>query len=145
MKLAYIDSCVWIACIEGLTGYKTIINDRLERLRSDGFIFCASDAVILETMAKPYKAENIMLINVYEELFKKTKILKIFPDVFKNALKAAHAENLKSMDAVHAAIAIRHKCKYFVSTDPHFRNLSNIQFFWINLNETEKTHSNEML
>ncbi|MFQ5639076.1 MAG: hypothetical protein ACE5IR_13925 [bacterium] len=47
----------------------------------------------------------------------------------------AKTENLKGLDAVHVAIAERNRCKLFVSTDPHFRNLKTVRPFWINLKE----------
>lgn len=37
MKLAYVDSCIWIARIEGLTDYKTIIDDKLQNLAQEGW------------------------------------------------------------------------------------------------------------
>ncbi len=41
------------------------------------------------------------------------------------------------MDAVHVAIAVNHKCKYFISTDPHLKNLGIIQSFLIDLKGTD--------
>jgi predicted nucleic acid-binding protein len=137
MKLAYVDSCVWITRIEGLPAYRKIINASLKNVGFEGYVLSLSDAVLLEILQKPYKDNNISLIDIYNKLFEKVKILKSFQNVFKDALKIARSENLNAMDAIHVAIAVRHKCKYFVSTDPHLKNLGIIQSFWIDLKETD--------
>jgi hypothetical protein len=45
----------------------------------------------------------------------------------------AQDENLKTMDAIHVAIAVQHGCKRFVSTDTHFKNLKIMPVTWIDL------------
>lgn len=40
MKLAYIDSCIWIARVEGLPEYKRILDENLQRLAEEGWTFC---------------------------------------------------------------------------------------------------------
>jgi predicted nucleic acid-binding protein len=135
MNLAYVDSSVWIVRFEGLPLYKKIVNDWLTRLGKDGWMLCISEAVILEIMPKPYRNNDISVIDAYNEVFEQTKILKSFPNVFKDALKISQTENLKAMDSVHLAIAKHHACERFVSTDPHFKNLKAISPMWIDLNK----------
>ncbi len=36
------------------------------------------------------------------------------------------------MDAIHVALALQN-CKYFISTDSHFKNLKSLPTVWINL------------
>lgn len=92
MKFAYIDSCVWITRIEGLPIYRKTINKVMKKLRIDGWSFCVSEAVLLEALQKPYRENNEIIINIYDRLFKQTKILKGFRDVFKNALMITKTE-----------------------------------------------------
>lgn len=63
MKLAYIDSSVWITRIEGFAQYKETLNTKLIEMSQDGWQFCASDAVFLEVLAKPYKQNQSELIS----------------------------------------------------------------------------------
>jgi hypothetical protein len=44
MRLAYVDSCVWITLIEGLAPYRPVIRGALGALARDGWEFCTSDA-----------------------------------------------------------------------------------------------------
>jgi len=126
VKLAYIDSCVWIARVEGLSEYKNIIDANLQTLAEEGWMFCTSDAVALEVLTKPLKENQDNLAQIYRGLFQKMRTIKIFPAVFKNALLLTTAENLKGMDAIHVAIAEHNNCQLFVTSDPHFRNLKAI-------------------
>ncbi len=133
MNLAYVDSSVWIARIEGLPNYRKNVNSCLQELMNAGWLLCASDAVLLEVLPKPHKDNNERLVRIYDSLFEQTKILKSFPNVFKDALKISQSENLKAMDSVHLAIAKHHACERFVSTDPHFKNLKSVLSIWIDL------------
>ncbi len=133
MKLAYIDSSVWIARVEGLPVHKRTIDVCLNDLSKEGWSFCASEAVLLEVMAKPYRDRNTSVIQAYHEVFEPATILKGFANLFENALIITHNENLKAMDAIHVSIAFHCGCKRFVSTDSHFKNLSLIVPVWIDL------------
>jgi predicted nucleic acid-binding protein len=126
MKLAYVDS---------LPTYQKIINDCLNQLIKEGWLLCASEAVLLEVLPKPYRDKNDRVFNIYDKLFKQTKMLKSLPNVFEIALMIAQGENLKAMDAIHVAIALQHGCKRFVSTDPHFKKLKIMPSTWIDLSE----------
>ena len=135
MKLAYLDSAVWISRFEGLPAYKKIINAHLNELSKNGWTFCASEAVILEVMVKPYRDNNTEVTKAYNEVFEQTLLLKELPNVFEIALMIAQGENMKAMDAIHVAIAVQHGCKRFVSTDPHFKNLKIMPSTWIDLTQ----------
>lgn len=136
MKLAYIDSSVWIARIEGLPEYPKILDKTLATMLQDDWQFCVSDAVVLEVLAKLYKQNQLELIAVYRKIFAEIRILRIPTDIFTNALLVIQAEQLKAMDAVHIALALHHHCQCIVSTDKHFRELKTIPVIWIDLQST---------
>ncbi|HIE02169.1 MAG TPA: type II toxin-antitoxin system VapC family toxin [Thiotrichaceae bacterium] len=135
MKLAYIDSPVWITRFEGFHIYKDVINTQLNVLAKEGWSFCVSEVVLLEVMAKPYQQNNTTVIDTYNDVFGQTTLLKIYPDVFTDALLIAQTEKLKSMDAIHVSIALHNKCRRFVSTDTHFQKLKVIPVTWIDLSQ----------
>jgi predicted nucleic acid-binding protein len=134
MKLAYIDSCVWISWVEGPSEYKKTVSHAMRELAEENWTYCISDAIILEVLANPLRNQNAALVNAYQRLFEHCRNLKIPTSVFQDALSIASAENLKGMDAVHVAIAKRQGCQRFVSTDPHFARLRVLTPYWIQLN-----------
>ncbi|MCI0691589.1 PIN domain-containing protein [candidate division KSB1 bacterium] len=136
MKLAYIDSCVWIARVEGLPEYQKVIDANLQTLAEEGWTFCTSDVVVLEVLAKPLRENQDHLVQIYRNIIQKLKTLKNYSGVFKNALSLTKSENLKGMDAIHVAIAEHHNCQLFVTSDPHFRNLKIVPPQLINLSKS---------
>lgn len=135
MKLAYIDSCIWITRIEGLSRYRSLINSALQELIADGWSFAYSDAVVLEVLLKPLQNNQGTIVQKYQSLFATIKPYESYPNIFKDALHVAQKEALKTMDAVHVALAAHYKCTLFVSSDPPFRHLKTISPYWIDLRE----------
>lgn len=126
MKLAYVDSCVWITLIEGLEPFRPAIRSALAALARDGWEFCTSDAVRLEVLVRPMRLKDEMLIGIYRALLDTNRALDVSPSIFADALVCAVRDGLKAMDAVHVTIAEQHGCQRFVTTDPHFRSLTSI-------------------
>lgn len=124
MKLAYVDSYIWITLIEGTETYRTPIREALAALARDGWALCTSDAVRLEVLIRPLRMKDDTLTGIYRALLATSRGLPITPSVFTDALVLAVSEGLKGMDAVHVAVAKFHGCERFVTTDPHFRSLT---------------------
>lgn len=45
MKLAYVDSCIWITSLEGMQDHRASVRAALGTLAGDGWELCTSDAV----------------------------------------------------------------------------------------------------
>jgi predicted nucleic acid-binding protein len=133
MKLAYIDACIWIAAIEGLAEYQATIDQQLRQLTETGWTLCISELVSFEVLAKPMQQDQADLVEQYTRLLETLRMLPTYVNVFKDALYVSCTEGLKGIDAMHIALATHHKCQLFVSTDPHFRKLKQIQSLWIDL------------
>jgi len=131
--LAYVDASVWITRVEGFSTYKNTIETCLDELKLTGWQFCASQAVMIETLHKHYRDNNQALLTVYTELFKKTKILPNYSKLFDDALQIVQNESLKAMDSIHAAIAAHHGCDCIITTDNDFKNLKTVKAYWIDL------------
>ncbi len=131
--LAYVDASVWIARVEGKPDYKTTVEERLDGLTRDGWRFCVSKAVLMETFYKPYREKEHALVSVYNELFSKAKMLHDYANLLEDGLRIMKAEHLKAMDSIHVAMALHHGCDGFISTDTDFQNLKSIRSLWIDL------------
>lgn len=134
MKLAYVDSSVWITRFEGLKHYRPVIDEKLEKLALDGWSFVVSEAVALEVLIKPYRNNDISVLHAYRNVFAQCGgVLPSYPEVFSEALDISRLENLKSMDAVHVALALHHQCQCIISADKHFKDLKILPAVWIEL------------
>lgn len=85
MKLAYIDTSIWITRIEGLSNYRTEINNHLLKLIGDDWEFCISDLILMEVLYKPSRDHNWNLVQSHREALDEAVILPVFPDIFKEA------------------------------------------------------------
>ena len=94
---------------------------------------------MLETLCKPYQENNQILIAAYNTIFDNITKLKVFDEIFKDALLFTQKENLKPMDAVHLAFAAKYGCARLVTTDPHFKNLKTITPHWLDLSQAVPT------
>jgi predicted nucleic acid-binding protein len=135
MKLAYIDSCVYISRFEGIPAYRAVIEQGLQQLARDGWVACISELVSLEVLINPLKQGQHGLVLQYKRLFGTVNIFTVYPHIFKDALQIAQSENLKAVDAIHVAFAKHYDCQLFVSSDPHFRDLATMTPYWIDLRE----------
>lgn len=134
MKRAYVDSSVWITRFEGLALYREAIDSELKRLAELGWSFVVSEAVAMEVLLKPYRSNDQLLLEVYQEVFSGCGgLLPAYPEIFSEALDVARLEGLKSMDAAHVALALHHQCECVVSADKHFKDLNVLPTVWIEL------------
>ncbi len=131
--LAYVDSSIWIARMEGQPEYQSVIQSQLKELILDGWDLCTSRAVMMETLYKHYRDENQSLITMYNKLFDKTKFLPNYASLFEDAMRIMREETLKAMDSIHVALAAHYDCQRFITTDADFRNLKTILPHWIDL------------
>ncbi len=131
--LAYVDASVWIARTEGRPEFRNIIKSQLRELKQEGWRFCTSKAVMMETYYKPYRDNNQALVAAYTEIFGKTKILPNYSNLFTDALRTMRIETLKAMDSIHVALAAHYHCERFITTDADFRNLLTIPTLVIDL------------
>ena len=136
MKLAYVDSSVWITRIEGLPAYQSLVHDYLRAIKANGWQLCISDAVLLEVLAKPRQENRQDLITFYSQFFQRLHRLVTFEEVFRNALIVAEADRLKGLDALHVAFAAKYNCGCSVTTDPDFKTLKSLPLHWIDLSES---------
>ncbi len=138
MKLAYIDSSVWIIRAEGIPEYKKIIERHLDQLVQDGWFFCLSEVVKMEVLFKPYRDNNIELIHHYIRLFEQATYFKNYINLFEDARLIMQQEYKKTIDSIHIAFAVHYGCNCIVTTDAHLQNLKKIDTQLINLSSTIK-------
>ncbi|MBK1724524.1 type II toxin-antitoxin system VapC family toxin [Thiocystis violacea] len=133
MKLAYVDSCIWIISLEGMQDHRASVRAELSTLARDGWEFCTSDAVRLEVLVRPTRLGDAALCNLYNALLDKNRQLPVPSTIFRDALAVAGKDGLKAMDALHCVIAAHSGCELFVTTDSRFSGLKTVPSMVIRL------------
>lgn len=87
-----------------------------------------SELTLLETLVAPYRENNQNLIAAYETLLTSTDIdlCPVSLDILRRSAKLRAGQKLKTPDAIHAATAFSANCTHFVTNDPGFKRLTDI-------------------
>ncbi len=115
MPAAYLDSCIVIYAVEKHPTHELRIRHEL-RTRRDWNV-AISPLVRLETLVRPRREQNSLLIGLYESFFAGCLMLPVTSAVFEHALDLRVRHQLRVPDALHLATALQHGCDEFWTND----------------------------
>jgi predicted nucleic acid-binding protein len=101
-----------------------------QRMNQGQFEILCSVITLSETLNKPMKANDQMLVSVYNSLFEDTYGLTLFSVNKTIARKAAELRakyGLKTPDALHVATALEAGCQAFLTNDMGLKRVSEIR------------------
>ncbi len=117
----YLDSCLIIYIIEEHKNFAPIIEQKIieHKNRHHSFPnFCASSLSKMESLIVPFRNQNLILVEKFENWFDFIQLLEINKEVFQKATQLrADFPSLKTPDALHLATAIYHNCDEFWTND----------------------------
>jgi predicted nucleic acid-binding protein len=104
MLRTYVDSCVWIAAVQG---EENLAQRALDALDDPSREILFSDLTLLETLPKPLFSQRTEQVAALGALFAAaTKVDAAVPAVFQRAMDVAASCDLSPMDALHAGAAL---------------------------------------
>ena len=88
-----------------------------------------SELALLETLVQPIRNNDRILIDAYETLLTATELesVPITTSILRKSATLRASQNFKTPDAIHAATAKLSNCNFFLTNDPDFRRLIDIQ------------------
>jgi len=114
MRRVYLDSCIVIYLVEEHPDF----TERLQSaLSAPGITVCHSPLVELECLVHPLKMGDESLMRKYTEFFSFSCSLGMPPEVFREAARLRAEFNMKTPDALHAAVAKFHACDELWTND----------------------------
>lgn len=127
--LVYLDTSPIIYSGEEHEVYQPILQDMWKNARAGKFRLATSALTLLELLVRPLRTGNAPLVIHYEELLSNSdlRLVPITRDVLRTGAELRATQNLKTPDAIHAATAILTGCSHFVTNDPSFRRLADIE------------------
>lgn len=125
----YFDTAPLIYSVEKHAVYWPTLRTFWLTVRRDAIEVVTSNLTLLETIVKPTKENDQRLVQAYTKLLTVSQIefFEITTQILKDAARLRALQNFKTPDAIHAATAIAAGCGYFVTNDPNFRRLSDIE------------------
>ena len=122
--LIYVDSNIFIYFLEGEESLKEMSLNLFECIEKNSLSLCTSEITIAECLYGAYKKNNTLLVNEYNKLFYgdvfSPGTLCHFPtdkQILERAAQVGAERNLKLIDAIHFATALRVDCGMFVTND----------------------------
>ncbi len=124
----YLDANGFIYSVERIEPYCSLLQPMWQAAKSGEFEIVTSELVILETLVKPLRDQDVSLQKLFRELFRAREI-NLIPTTTSVWERAAHIRattGLKTPDAIHAASALAASVKLVLTNDPHFRRISDL-------------------
>ena len=124
----YLDTSPFIFSVERVEPYRTLLEPVWSLAQAGRFEIVTSDLVVLETLVKPLRENDIVLEHLFRSLLD-TREVRLIPATRPIWEQAAHlraATGLKTPDALHAATAQLAECTLFITNDSDFRRVDGL-------------------
>jgi uncharacterized protein len=118
----YVDSAIFIYCIEGLELIQQLAMARITHIIDSGGTAIYSDLTRLECRVKPLRNSDFQLLALYDDFFLTTDFIKapITTQVFDRATVVRAEYSLRTPDAIHLAVALVAGCDLLLTNDLRF-------------------------
>lgn len=126
----YLDSCIWIAVIQG-DAIAERVKALLEKIDRGDFALVESVVILNEVLKGPKSPPDSLdgdsgrTLADIRGMFESPKV--VLGDVSLPVARLAHSYQikfgLKSVDAIHLATAVKYQCRFFISYDKGFERV----------------------
>lgn len=124
-----IDANILIYHVEHYAPYEQISLPLWNMLDQERITVITSELIYLEVLIKPTKEQQWALVEQYKTVMQETAGFHLLPidfAVLETAIELRVNHNLKTPDAIHAATALLNKCQMFVTNDPIFKRVTEL-------------------
>lgn len=124
----YFDSSAFIYSLERIEPYRTLLEPVWLAGQANQFQIISSELVLLETLVKPLRAKDEVLVTLFRSLLysKEVRLILTTASLWEDAARLRASFGLKSPDALHAATALQEGSKSFMTNDVEFRKVPDL-------------------
>ncbi|MEH2392277.1 MAG: PIN domain-containing protein [Nostoc sp.] len=124
----YIDTSIGIYSVEWNPNYYSLLRPLWLKFHTGEIEVVSSELILMETLVIPLKNNDTFLVNAYEELLlsENMQLIPISQFILPQAANLRATTNLKTPDAIHAAIALSVNSNQFITNDKGFRNVPGL-------------------
>lgn len=127
--LVYFDVNAFIYSVEKIEPWRGVLDPAWQAAKSGTIVLVGSEIVLLETLVLPIRKQDTLLENVYRDLFFDSEEVELFAisvPILERAARIRAETGLKTPDAIHAATALEIGAELFLTNDPGFRRVENL-------------------
>lgn len=125
----YVDTNVLIYFLEQHAEFFRAAEPIMRAIREKEFCGCTGEITLAETLVGPYRTGNPLLIANAIEFFESEGFLTIIPHdkvIFDYAAQLRATQQMKIIDAVHIATALKNACRFFITNDKAMRSTGSL-------------------
>ena len=126
----YVDTNIFIYFLERHEVYFDAVLPFIMLLSDGQAIGYTGDAVVAETLYKPYQVDDAMRVSEFKEFFANDEFITVLPHstrAFELAAELAPKRGMKLIDALHVATAALAGCKFILTNDRGFTSTKAIE------------------
>jgi predicted nucleic acid-binding protein len=126
----YVDTNIFIYFLEQHDRYFNAVLPFFEQFNARQALAHTGDAVVAETLYKPYQADDALRVSEFKEFFAQEEFITVLPHtkkVFELAAELSPKRGMKLIDALHYATAVLAGCKFFLTNDQGFATSQAIE------------------
>ena len=114
--------------MERVEPYRTLLEPMWQRAQAGYLAIVSSPILVVEALVKPLREGNREIEMQYRELFASNavRLLDASYQVFEDAARLRAETGLKTLDALHAATALRAGCALFITNDADYRRVQGL-------------------
>ncbi len=125
-----IDTNVVIYLLDAVSPYASLVTELFDLIEQGRIQAIASTITMLEVMVKPFQLEDqdaIAMCKEFFDTFPNLVVSDVTPAIATRAAQLRARLGLKAPDAVIAATALEANATAFVSNDPHFNRIEDLE------------------
>ena len=126
----YVDTNVFIYFLERNDRYFESVVPFFQLFNDGLSIAYTGDAVVAETLYKPYQVNDTLRVSEFKEFFSNDEFITVLPHtkkVFELAAELSPKRGMKLIDALHYATAALAGCKFILTNDQGFTSSESME------------------
>jgi predicted nucleic acid-binding protein len=126
----YVDTNVFIYFLERHDRYFESVVPFFQLFNDGLSIAYTGDAVVAETLYKPYQVNDTLRVSEFKEFFSNDEFITVLPHtkkVFELAAELSPKRGMKLIDALHFATAALAGCKFILTNDQGFTSSESME------------------
>jgi predicted nucleic acid-binding protein len=126
----YVDTNIFIYFLERHERYFDAVVPFFQLFNAGLSLAYTGDAVVAETMYKPYQAGNVERVNEFKAFFNNDEFITVLPHstkAFEMAAELSPKRGMKLIDALHYSTASLAGCTFILTNDVGFSSSKQIE------------------